>query len=432
MKTGEEEICSVCLEPKVKPINLPCGHSFCASCVDGWRDKYGLTDEEKKFGTAFDINVKQRTCPNCRSPIPPTRNMLSTLCAFTTQIRELEQVGDFSSNEYLLLESKIKSFKGQIGDDWDGVTILEDHDDNPLELPDYIGKCVAQNNAARMIRWFGDPKSPEFNRRLDAQIFSCGNMALLHICGEENNTNMASILLQLGADVDIKDSQAATFLVRTLAYGQGDFESCGKLALEWGAATTGHPIDVIKILAGWESPDGMFQATLLKSEFGGRRCEIVGHARSDLNGRTCVADVHLPETDEYEVRLEHTPEELVIGHKNLKRRDRTPQDPGYYVEFKDGKVTRREFKSNEECQAFVAKVAETNWVVEEAAGCDEAAEAEAAEAQAVRAQAYPAKAVPVEAAAGQPHADQTEAESSEICPRAVEPRSPINKRKRGE
>mmetsp|Transcript_30192 Transcript_30192/g.68905 ORF Transcript_30192/g.68905 Transcript_30192/m.68905 type:complete len:415 (-) Transcript_30192:163-1407(-) len=357
METGDDEnVCGICLEQKTRPITLPCGHSFCASCVDGWRDKYGLTDEEKKLGTAFDINVKHRTCPNCRSPIPPTRNMLSTLHAFTTQIRDLEQVGDFSSNEYLLLESKIKSFKSQIGEDWDGVTVLEDHDDNPLELPDYIGKCVAQNNAARMIRWFGDRKSPQFKDRINAQIFSCGNMALLHICGEENNTNIASILLQLGADVDIKDSQAATFLVRTLAYGQGDFETCGKLALEWGAATTGHPIDVIKILAGTESADGIFQATLLKSEYGGRRCEVMGHERPDLNGDTCVVNEYLPETDEYKVVMEHTREKLVLGPNNLKRRDRTRQDPGYYIEVKANRIIRREFDSNEECQAYVASI----------------------------------------------------------------------------
>ena len=360
METEDDEnVCGICLEQKVRPISLPCGHSFCASCVDGWRDKYGLTDEEKKLGSAFEINVKHRTCPNCRRPIPPTRNMLSTLHAFTTQIRDLELVGDYSSNEYKLLESKLKSFKSQIGEDWDGVTVLEDHEDKPVELPDYIGKCVAQNNAARMMRWFGDRTSPELKGRLNAQIFSCGNMALLHICGEENNTNIASMLLQLGADVDVKDSQAATFLVRTLAYGQGDFETCGKLALEWGASTTGHPIDVIKILSGTGSVDGNFQATLLKSEFGGRRCEVIGHDRPDLNGNTCVVDQYMPKTDEYEVAMEHTCEKLVLGPKNLKRRDRTPRDPGYYIEFKHGRMTRREFDSNEECQAFVASITES-------------------------------------------------------------------------
>jgi len=444
MKTDEEDICSVCLEPKVKPITLPCGHSFCAACVDGWRDQYGLTEEEKNHGSAYgiDVTTKYRTCPNCRSPIPPTRNMLSSLHAFTRQIRDLERQGDFESRAYQLLEAKLISLNNQIGEDWDGITVLDDGQEEPVDLPVPIGKCIERNDIPKMLAWFGDPKTPEFKRRLNAQVSICGNMTLLQICGEENNTDIASILLQLGADVDIKDSQAATYLVRTIAYGQGEFETCGKLALEWGAATTGHPLDVITILHDTGTESGLFQSALMRSEFGGRRCEVVGHERSELNGCTCVADVHLPETDEYKVRMEHTPEELVIGHMNLKRRDRTPQDPGHYIEFKDGKVTRREFKSNEECMAFVAKVAETNWVVEEAARYEaaEAAKAEAAKAEAAKAEAaaveaapvetspveaapveaVPVEAVPVEAAAANPdaepqnNADQTVAESSQI------------------
>ena len=41
---------------------------------------------------------------------------------------------------------------------------------------------------------------------------------------------------------------------------------------------------------------------------------------------------------------------------NLKRRDRTPQDPGYYVECRSSRLIRRDFKSNEEYQAFIASL----------------------------------------------------------------------------
>ena len=355
-------------------------------------DKYGLTEEEKKHGSAYgiDVTTKYRTCPNCRSPIPPTRNMLSSLHAFTRQIRDLEAKGDFESREYQLLDAKLISLNLLIGEDWDGVTVLDDGEEEPVDLPVPIGKCIEKNNIPKMLEWFGDPDSPEFKRKLNAQVSICGNMTLLQICGEENNTDIASILLQMGADVDIKDSQAATYLVRTVAHGMGDFETCGKLALEWGAATTGHPLDVITILADTGTESGVFQSTLMRSEFGGRRCEVIGHGRSDLNGSTCVADVYLPETDEYECRMEHTGEELVIGQKNLKRRDRTPQDPGYYIEFKDGKSTRREFKSNEECKAFVASV-DPNWVVEagQAAAAEREAAAQAEAAAKVKAEAAP-------------------------------------------
>ena len=47
-------------------------------------------------------------------------------------------------------------------------------------------------------------------------------------------------------------------------------------------------------------------------------------------------------------------EVLVLDPGNLKRRDRTPQDCGYYVEFKNGRTIRHDFDSSADCQAFVA------------------------------------------------------------------------------
>ena len=50
---------------------------------------------------------------------------------------------------------------------------------------------------------------------------------------------------------------------------------------------------------------------------------------------------------------EHTHETFLVGPDNLKRRDRTPEDPGYYVTFEGGEFERHTFASNEECQEFV-------------------------------------------------------------------------------
>merc|ERR1719356_1681504 len=43
-----------------------------------------------------------------------------------------------------------------------------------------------------------------------------------------------------------------------------------------------------------------------------------------------------------------------MNPRNLKRRDRTPDDCGYFVEFKKGRTIRHEFASKEECRAFLA------------------------------------------------------------------------------
>ncbi|EJK60662.1 hypothetical protein THAOC_18944, partial [Thalassiosira oceanica] len=122
-------------------------------------------------------------------------------------------------------------------------------------------------------------------------------------------------------------------------------------------------------------------ANLMSSELGGRRCEIVSapNNRDDLVGKTCVVEEYVKISDQYKVRMEFTNEELLLGVGNLKRRDRTPQDPGYYVECKNNRLIRRDFKSNEECQAFIASLGEG---VGELSKVDPDAEAKAEQAAA--------------------------------------------------
>ena len=274
---------------------------------------------------------------------------------FALEIRALERQGDFDSEGPELLEAA-SSYQAEL----DGRAAISEGGESivrapPVNLPPHIGQCVERNDMTTLLQWLGDRTSPEFKARIDARASDRGNAALLHICAEEGNADIASVLLQLGADVDAEDSGGATPLVRTLLREQLPavaFETFGRLALEWGAATAGR--DVVASLEGSESERDVFVAALLGSELGGRRCEVVGHGRSDLNGNTCVADEHLPGEDKYRVTMEHSGEVLVLNHANLQRRDRTPRDPGYFVEFNEGTMTRREFASNEECQAFAA------------------------------------------------------------------------------
>ncbi|EJK58672.1 hypothetical protein THAOC_21184 [Thalassiosira oceanica] len=77
--------------------------------------------------------------------------------------------------------------------------------------------------------------------------------------------------------------------------------------------------------------------------------------------------------------MEFTNEVLFLGTGNLKRRDRTPPDPGYYVEFQNNRLIRRDFKSNEECQAFITSLGSDE---EESSEVDPYAEAKAEQAAA--------------------------------------------------
>ncbi|EJK56668.1 hypothetical protein THAOC_23402, partial [Thalassiosira oceanica] len=99
-------------------------------------------------------------------------------------------------------------------------------------------------------------------------------------------------------------------------------------------------------------------ANLISSELGGRRCKIVSAPdnHDDLVGKTCVAGQHIKKSGQYEVTVEFTNESLLLGADSLERYDRTPHDPGYFVECKNNRLIRHDFESNEECRAFIASI----------------------------------------------------------------------------
>ena len=84
----------------------------------------------------------------------------------------------------------------------------------------------------------------------------------------------------------------------------------------------------------------------------------------DLVGKTCVVDKHLPNKGRYKVTFEESNEVGLVGPHNLKRRDRTPDNCGYYITYKNGRISRHEFALKEECQAFIASLDEAEAAAE--------------------------------------------------------------------
>ena len=167
--------------------------------------------------------------------------------------------------------------------------------------------------------------------------------------------DLLSILLQLGADVDPLAADGgtplSTFGLDTEAYAQA------RLLLEWGAELSKNMAFPKENLLNRCGKSKL--ANLLNSEFGGRRCEVINLPnRPDLFGKTCVVEKHLPNKGRYKVIFETSKEAALLGPHNLKRRDRTPDDCGYYISYKNGRTTRHDFASNEECQAFIGSLAE--------------------------------------------------------------------------
>ena len=98
-------------------------------------------------------------------------------------------------------------------------------------------------------------------------------------------------------------------------------------------------------------------ANLVSSEFGGRRCEVINLPNHpQLNGKTCVVEKYIAKKDKYKIVFEGSGDAALVGPNNLKRRDRTPLDCGYYISFKNGRMSRREFATKEECQAYVTSL----------------------------------------------------------------------------
>jgi hypothetical protein len=69
-----------------------------------------------------------------------------------------------------------------------------------------------------------------------------------------------------------------------------------------------------------------------------------------------VVEKYLPSKGRYKVIFETTKEVGMVSPQRLKRRDRTPDDCGYYITYKNGRTARHDFDSKEECQAFVGSL----------------------------------------------------------------------------
>jgi hypothetical protein len=223
-------------------------------------------------------------------------------------------------------------------------------------LPADIWKAAIGNDIQGVLTWLGPP--PVDKQRINAKNPEFMNATLVHCAVLKSNSDLLSILLQLGADVDSVDANGWTPLAM---YGdEPEHYSQARLLLEWGAEISNNAsLSHDKFVEAALSKGNTKLANLVESEFGGRRCEIINLPKHpDLIGKTCVVEKYLPDKGRYKVVFETTKEVGLVGPQNLKRRDRTPDDCGYYITFKNGRFTRHDFASKEECQAFVSSLTE--------------------------------------------------------------------------
>ena len=203
-----EQTCGICLADSKDPRDLPCGHSFCAGCLDEWRSRYGVKEEMR------------RKCPICRARIPPSKEMVAALLHYRAIKQRMENHNDASLEEYHCLCRLLEDAETEVGPDWDGVTVLEDNGKPPVTLPKYICDSIKKGDIRSVIRWINDDRSED---RADA-VTSAERMGLsaLALASINGHLALSTLLLQLGANVNIRDSQGLTLvnLMFNIAEGQ--------------------------------------------------------------------------------------------------------------------------------------------------------------------------------------------------------------------
>jgi len=349
--------CGICLETLNSAVTLPCNHKFCANCLDGWKSKFA--------SSIFSLKKenKSKLCPLCRKEIPPSKDMLLQLDFHLRQKRELEADGDTSSGYYMNHVESIKRLEEEIGD-YEGEGI----DYNVcMELPKNIFDAVTNNDLKSVMDWLG---SPVDKKRLSARYPDHVNSTLVHLAVYTKKSGLLSILLQYGADVNSFDAVGRNPLM-LVAATNGEFGTGidhAKILLEWGVEiSTPRSLSHLNEEYGISSKDSFIGVTkiaghnklanLISSEFGGRRCEVINLPNHPhLNGKTCVVEKYITKKERYKVIFEGSGNAALVGPNNLKRRDRTPLDCGYYITFKNDRMTRREFTTKEECQAYVSSL----------------------------------------------------------------------------
>jgi len=353
-KTADE--CGICLETLTAAVTLPCTHKFCADCLDGWKSKFGASLYKND-----NINIKKersKSCPLCRQKIPPSKDMLIQLEYHRANKRKSEEDGDTSSEDYTRNSIIIKELEAEIGT-YNGTGL--DYD-GCIEMPVHIVNAVSNNDIKSVMDWLG---SPVDKKKLCARQPDLLNSTLVHLAAStDNSSDLLRILLQSGADVNALNAKGWNPLMLAAIDG---FERA-KILLEWGVEIT-LPRCSLNAQEGLRlsNKDAFILAlknsritklaNLVSSEFGGRRCEVINLPNHpQLNGKTCVVEKHVTKKDKYKIIFEGSGNPALVGPNNLKRRDRTPLDCGYYITFKNGRMSRRDFATKEECQAYVSSL----------------------------------------------------------------------------
>ena len=343
-QSDEDEICGICLDVFDNPVQLSCGHSFCEVCLDGWHIK-----------SKYDVH-QPRNCPMCRHRAKPSEETISKLYAISAVISSSSEDSEDGEKVRAMMKKEQEELSGALftmgHTNEDIETMLQEYRDSQNLLSDVIARAVDNNDAQTVLDWLG---SPIDEGKLTSE--EMGGLTMLYSTSILGHKELTSLLLQYGAAVNAYDSLGGTPILHALLHNHvlanETAMETAMLMYEWGASLEHH----IPGEQGAAADVVLSKLPMFHNELVKRRCEIVNlDQRKDLIGQTCIVEKYIAKKDRYKVTTEHAHETFLVGPDNLKRRDRTPDDPGYYVTFQDGEYKRHTFASNEECQEFVSNL----------------------------------------------------------------------------
>ncbi|EJK52413.1 hypothetical protein THAOC_28310, partial [Thalassiosira oceanica] len=116
---GNANECGICLGEWTNPVKLPCGHSFCANCLSGWKSNYA----HDRLCRAKEQQGKR--CPICRGTIPPSQEEVANYKMIKSIVEDKSNIHDYDYETYV---REVKLFEAEYGDDWEGNVIEYDSD----------------------------------------------------------------------------------------------------------------------------------------------------------------------------------------------------------------------------------------------------------------------------------------------------------------
>lgn len=358
MAASNSKECCICLDTCTNPVTLPCKHEFCAGCLNGWRCRF----------TA--LSLEKRKCPVCRSDLPPTKEMFDQLRLYRADLARVERE---ASGEPPQSVAQLRGFVEDLEsflEPWDEEHLSQhnpsagDRGGDPVEMPMRVATAAMRaESIGKVLEWTGHPSSGVDRGRLNA-VHDDIRETFLHIAAITENRDLMSVLLQCGLSVNSVNITGYTAFLQKLSgfpVGPSGLESAMmtfRLMLEWGLDYDAGSED--REFVAWGAMEkGLTQlANMIRSDFSGRRCELVNMKTEGMNGRVVLVEKYIASKKRYKIVFEGSGDKALVGSDNLKRRDRTPLDCGYYVEVRRGRVSRRTFETKEECQAYVSSIAD--------------------------------------------------------------------------